>query len=230
MDAGLACDAATICDDFAARSAPSPEGDPRWQKELCDIDAGATMTVNGSLNVGQPAIDASTKCYLQSYRSSMLHHAVSLVGSFDLEFDLTYHGTSNGLVQVASVSVYKPDSDAMEQDDFELLIAGDATAQLLVLNSVMGFASNTLATSGSSAWVALDKACHISFTGDVDPPSATATATCDGVSRRLSQVDASIPFGFAGDAVLNFGYGQFNNHASPARTLVYSNLVFEASP
>jgi len=227
--AALTCATATLCDSFA-RSVVIPAGDLQWGAVLCDTDAGGTITVDGSLNISQPSATRAL-CFLQSYRTPLLPNPVLSVGSFQLEFDVTFDSSvTSPTVEVVDVTIFATDG-SNNQEDIELLLAGDGTADLFILYSSDGYVDHKLgAVSAPGVWVLPRTKCHVALTVDAKVPSATGSSTCAGMVQALGPPDPSIPPGFAGPALVNLGYANYSGTNTPAWTLTYDSFLFRASP
>jgi hypothetical protein len=224
---------ATICDDFA-RSVVLPPGDPRWTKITCNYDGGATMGVDGSLNVGVPS-SSGKQCYLQSFTTANLAppHDLASVGSFRIDVDLTFDTTVSIDSAVVLCVIIDGQGDAgAEQELVQLLVAGDGSGALLLLFSRDNYAPHSLGKlEPPSVWLARQSRCHITLQVDTVTPSATATSTCPNFGpQSLGSPDPNLPEGFAGPAFVELGYQNNTTGVVPAWSLAYGNLEFRASP
>jgi hypothetical protein len=229
-DSGIDCDA-TICDNFD-RTVVIPPGDKRWAGVVCDTDAGATIGVDGTLNITYPAQDGGGSCYLESFSSPHLGHPVPSVGSFQLDFDLNYDTVStSGVIELVDVTVLPPSGDDINDIELIQLLLSGSFAQLFVLYKRDDYDPHELGyLYAPSMWALPGTDCHITLTVDTTVPSGTATSTCLGVEQTLTPASGTtIPSGYAGPATLNLGYLSANSPSS-AWSLMYGNLVFRALP
>ena len=227
LDSSIDCTGSTasICDDFN-RTAAIPSGDPRWQEVICNtVSTGATLEVNGSLDVHYPAATTSGgQCSLEAFSSAKLTRPTADVGYFTFDFDLTFSGGNSTLINVANFLVV-PGDGGNDQEEIQLLVGGDGSAQLIALFQDDNFDSFQLANVfGPQFWLVPGALCHITIAGDTVSPSGTATAICGGISRAMNQGTGPTHAGFSGPTVLSLGYSNYGL-AVPAWTIAYDNLV-----
>jgi hypothetical protein len=229
-DGGLDCDAsdATICDNFN-RTVVIPSGDTRWDDVTCDAEAGASLKVDGTMNVAYPA-GTGGSCYLNSFKSQLLGHPIASIGSFKVDFDLNFDSTSSTVTTVLLDILVYPTTGS-DQEIVQLLLGGDGSGQLYVLFQSDGYKPHLLGYLYTPAvWVPPRSSCHISVDFDVTVPSGTATSTCLGVAQELTKMPGAVPAGFAGAATLSLGYSIDMGPGIPAWSLAFDNFEFRASP
>jgi hypothetical protein len=232
-DAGPCGSGVTFCDDFQ-RTVPMRPNDPVWATDACS-NPGESLTVDDALMVSYPAYPGS---YVQC---QLVSRFTGPARTLDLEFDITFTGHAgdeNVTLAVAGGQLATANAAGVEWVQLQMDIAGGGEGNITIVfyypdaaKSPTGapYPAYDVVDSEGVPWLPAGVPCHVAITGDVSIPSASAVATCGGVTTPLTPHGTSPPAGIVAPASIILGYGN-SGATSTGGVATYGHMTFTATP